>query len=512
MQTLDTSTDHKAHELNSSQQAAVEYKGEHLLIMAGPGTGKTHTITHRIAALFKNLIDTQNILAITFTNKAAEEMRLRLGNILKFDEQRIFVGTFHQFCLHILRLFSDMTQLPKDFVVQTPEQILDLTENIWPELSRKERKQWLNEISLWKSSGKDLEHHAVSELNSFLRCHGILDFDDLLVETIHLLEENWTIAHQMHLAYPYLFVDEYQDINFTQHKLLKLLVDTGVGITAIGDPNQSIYGFRGSDVGYFESFKEDFVSAAILSLSKNYRSSPNLLLASTQVIAANYSADVPSLSAHIMEKGQLVLHAAATERAEAEYVVHSIENLLGGTSMFSFDSGRVQNAREENISFGDIVILYRLNSQRFSIEQALDRSAMPYSVSISQADEADDEQCPHISEELNINVEKVSLMTLHAAKGLEFSVVFIVGCEQTLLPLNLGTLKSDVDEERRLFYVGMTRAKSHLYLLRASKRMLYGRIVQNSPSPFLSDIEEELKSFQESKVKHRKRDEQMKLF
>ncbi|MCA9406850.1 MAG: ATP-dependent helicase, partial [Candidatus Omnitrophica bacterium] len=300
---------------------------------------------------------------------------------------------------------------------------------------------------------------------------------------------------------------------------LKQLAGPQNRITAIGDPNQAIYGFRGSDVRFFETFTEDFSPSEVFHLSDNYRSAKNLLSASGQVMSAGGNASIFELTANIYAQGRLIIHAVPTEKAEAEYVVHQIEKLVGGTSMFSQDTGRVETEEEGERTFGDIAILYRLNSQRYALQKALDRSGIPYNVTVKKTDSSLEEdwqgQYSKADEGAVVDSEKVSLMTLHASKGLEFPVVFIVGCENRLLPLNVGGMMSDIEEERRLFYVGMTRAKERLYIIRAKQRILYGQKAQHDPSPFLADIEEGLKEYEKivSMSKSRKKsDLQFDLF
>ena len=502
--------------LNPSQQQAVNYSDGHLLIVAGPGTGKTHTITHRIVKTTQLLRKNQKVLAITFTNKAAQEMRERL-EVLNVDVQsRVNVGTFHSVCLQILKQYIDQTDLPKDFDIAGESEIEDVLCDLWPNEKKSFRKDVLNQISNFKSTDwcKDPDQ-TILLYNNALRERGLLDFDDLMVEVLKLWKDCSEILKQCQKDYPFVFVDEYQDINAIQQCFLKMLVATNSKMTAIGDPNQAIYGFRGSDVKFFESFEKDFPNAKILTLSDNYRSAENILSASGQVIAQNKSHFVPELTANIYTQGRLTIHSCATEKAEAEYVVHQIERLVGGTSMFSQDSGRVEQEEDAEQSFGDIAILYRLSSQSIQLQKALDRSGIPYQcVKKIKSDDPMDQICPLRYEDVEFNSEKVSLMSLHASKGLEFSVVFIVGCEQMLLPLNLESMQSNIDEERRLFYVGMTRAKEILYLVHAKKRYLFGKTYQNQPSPFIADIEEELKSYEQMirKTKPKKKDDQMQLF
>ncbi len=481
----------KPADLNESQWQAVRHKDTHLLISAGPGTGKTHTLTRRIAELAPSLKPKESILAITFTNKAARQMQDRLIALGVLQSQ-VFIGTFHAFCLKLLREFFEHTALPKDFKVATPEDITGFD------------KEALERISHMKSFqlaiSPDDDYKAYQR---YLRQNSRIDFDDILREALLLLEDE-NIAAQLRRQYRYIFVDEYQDSNIVQNALLKILAREGVLLTAIGDANQSIYGFRGSRVELFQRFQEDFSGAQILTLQENYRSAPSLLAASGQVMGG------VQLLAHLETQGKLVIHQAATDRAEADYVAHQIEKMIGGLDM--------NTSRRAIRSFGDVAILYRLNAQRHVMGQALEHLGIPYQVSQRprKAEVYSDEKALGQNEEdLEINVEKVSLMTLHAAKGLEFPVVIIIGCEGHLLPLDLIGMKSDDREERRLFYVGMTRAKEHLYLTYAKRRQLFGQTMMQTPSPYLADIAEELKAYEEARRSIPKKDPdalQMKLF
>ncbi|MCI0692690.1 UvrD-helicase domain-containing protein [candidate division KSB1 bacterium] len=646
--------------LNSSQQQAVTHGRGHLLIVAGPGTGKTHTLAHRLAYVAEYFVKPEEILAITFTNKAAEEMRQRVAKLVG-SAAKMTVGTFHAFCLGLLREHHQQANLPRDFEIIGEDEQRELAKALWPAVSTAERENLLEKISRWKATGEEsAEEHAAREIyDAALRQRGQLDFDDLLVKAARLLENNEAVKSGIHHRYHWIFVDEYQDLNPAQHRLLKLLVHEQAVLTAIGDPNQAIYGFRGADVTYFSRFKEDFHGAAELRLAENYRSAPTILSASAQVIDAGSASVAMPLSPTLLTPGRLTIHAAPTEKAEAEYVVHQIEKMVGGTSMFSQDSGRVEKERGGERSFGDFAVLYRLNALRPALEEALARSGMPYQISgdtpllsrrgvrelataircffnmanstepeaavkidpknlarllqfavsgvgeqtaprvavffqnlheleASALDEfmrhehslvekqklallafscelqeagrrlstnglaealrflfnlptwksllgADDALSANFQRVLNLargydasgssasvraffdalslegaadhfdhRAEKIALMTLHAAKGLEFPVVFIVGCEETLLPMQLPSLVTEVDEERRLFYVGMTRAKEQLYLLRAKRRPLFGRVGENPPSRFLANIEEQLKAYEKWQAPMRK--------
>ncbi len=503
-------------DVNDSQWRAITDVSKHLLIVAGPGTGKTHTLIYRIRQFVPHLREGQKILAITFTNKAGQEISERLSRTLSGTMNVITSGTFHYFCLKILReYFSD--RLPADFRVPLVQERADLAQEVWPQLNASLRRDLLESISLRKAKDFSLTILPEAlEYDSAMRRRRWLDFDDLLLETVRFLTAQTDICERVRQQYPFVFVDEYQDINPIQQRLLKLLVGESGRITAIGDPHQAIYGFRGSDVKYFTTFVADFVGAAVLTLAENYRAARNLLSASNQIMATQSVSLVPELTTHIYSPGRLVIQQSPTDKAEAEYVVHQIEKMVGGTSFFSRNSGRVDNDEPSACSFDDIAILFRLNSQRALLEEALDRSGIPYQIFQERDYEDPEEKKVKAFKHANSDEragDKVSLMTLHASKGLEFSVVFIVGCEENLLPLNFQNLKSDPQEERRLFYVGVTRAKEKLFLVCAAKRRLYGQTYETAPSPFLADIQEHLKEYDRAQERKRpKPDQQMMLF
>ncbi|MBI5415913.1 MAG: ATP-dependent helicase [Candidatus Omnitrophica bacterium] len=576
--------DAKAGDLNEAQRRAVDYAGGHLLIVAGPGTGKTHTLIHRIGRTARRLLDEEKLLAITFTNKAAEELEERLARDFPQIRDKVFVGTFHRFCLCCLKEHVRDAGLPTAFRVASTRECEALAKGLWPDLGKRRLKQKILSISGYKTSRFTEETPSdVAAYNAALRAGGLWDYDDLLLEALKLLSAGNAAG------YSSVFVDEYQDINAVQHALLKELVRQGANLTAIGDPNQAIYGFRGADVGFFESFQKDFPQALVLSLSDNYRSAPNLLKASGQVVSREntiavapltHSAPlcgalrvnpeqapffkaggVEGLTAKIYTEGRLTVYEAPTDKAEAEYVVHQIERMVGGTSLFSRDSGRVAAAQKAERGFGDIAVLYRLNAQRVALQEAFERHGIPYQTSgdrpfveltpiaelmtllkalrgtgtlhdamaglpqtaagekifkdIRPASQENvgrfvrmSRRFDQVGEFLDYLVlqqpedavdpraEYVHLMTLHASKGLEFPVVFIAGCEEGLLPLSLEGMTADPGEERRLFYVGMTRAKEALVLTHSRRRHLWGRRLSGRPSSYLDDIEHQLKEYE----------------
>ncbi len=548
-------------DINDQQWQAVQLRGSHLLIVAGPGTGKTHTLVGRIISLSREISSSEKILAITFTNKAAQEMRERLHSKLPNLDKNIEAGTFHKFCIRILRDFSSFSRIGRNFSIASDDQAGQFFKEIWPDLKGKPRRAKLKSISEYKQKEELSDFpEDILAYNQLLRKNNVLDFDDILCEALYLLKINKDVLKKIQNQYRYIFVDEYQDINSVQHSLLKLIASERNLLTAIGDPNQAIYGFRGSDIRFFKSFLKDFTGAQELTLRENYRSTENLLSASSQVVQKGENSYIPELVAKIYSQGQLVVSETATGRAEAEYVVHQVEQMIGGTSMFSQDSGRVKSYEDGCFGFSDIAVLYRLNSQRRIIEEAFHRSGIPYQVSgdkslidYKEAMEVVSFLRPKINQEIgeiqkyllsvqktkktdifqklltlanesqttyeffdnlflqrendliDRKAEKVSLLTLHSAKGLEFSAVFIVGCEEGLIPLMQDNKETDIQEERRLFYVGMTRAKEKLYLLRAKKRSLYGKTCLTKSSPFLSDIEEGLKCYEKENVFHKRK-------
>ncbi|HOD11954.1 MAG TPA: ATP-dependent helicase [Candidatus Omnitrophota bacterium] len=535
-------------DVNATQWQAVTHTAQNLLIVAGPGTGKTHTLIYRILYAFESLSDDKRILAVTFTNKSAQEMRTRLARYLPSSAQRVDVGTFHSFCLSLLREHTRKAKLPEGFRVAGRNETVQIAKKIWRGKKVKEIEEILKSISWQKNTQEgEMSSRAVT-LWEAMRQEKLLDFDDILFDAVQLLRDNGEIRAQMQAQYSCICVDEYQDINFIQHQLLKFLKGSQCALTAIGDPRQAIYGFRGSDVKFFHSFTEDFAPARTLSLSDNYRASENLLKAAGQVIERSSTVNFTPLVARIHAQGRLTVYQAASERAEAEYIVHEIEKLIGGTSFFSKDSKRVGVCEAEGFTFADTAILCRLKSQQRVIIEALERSGIPYQVcgarplfeepEIADMIEAlcamSEQPLEKITQYLSIRkndskayarlvelaqgaadtpqflseiflqreddnyevkAEKVSVLTMHAAKGLEFAVVFIAGCEENIIPLSQDL--AGLEEERRLFYVAMTRAKTLLYLTRTAQRLRHGKIRAAQTSRFLADIEDQLKDLQQ---------------
>ena len=554
--------------LDADQRAAAEICSGPVLIVAGPGSGKTRTLTHRIAHLVAERgAAPDQCLAITFTRRAAEEMRERLERLLPEVARAVPVCTFHSLGLRVLAEHRELAGLPEGFRVLAESERLALLRGAL-ECSPSQARRWLSRISRAKRTGRvdaaDLRS-ALEVYREALADAGRVDFDDLVGRAVRLLQDHPELVERWRERHPFVFVDEYQDVDGQQYRLLRLLVLARGNLCAIGDPNQAIYGFRGADVRFFGRFEEDFPGARAIRLTRNYRSAQGIVAASSKLLGESAEAPAGSTSS-------VFLRAAASERAEAEQVVQTIEERLGGHSFFSIDSGRTGGDEQADLSFADFAVLYRTDAQSGALIEALERSGMPFqkrshdplsahpgvvellerleaapgSGSVLERLESAASAEAELGEALEIlkplaagcgedlarfesevalksqvdtwdpRADRISLLTLHAAKGLEFGEVFIVGCEDGILPLRFGPSKdSEVEEEGRLFYVGMTRARRRLYLSHARKRPWRGKVREMGPSPFLAGIGEGLMVRQVSerpKKKVREDPSQLELF
>jgi DNA helicase-2/ATP-dependent DNA helicase PcrA len=641
--------------LNPAQTEAVLHQGSHLLIVAGPGTGKTMTLTHRIAYQIRSqLASAGEILCLTFTNKAAAEMRKRLTALLPEEQGApIKVSTFHAFCLEVLREKGSLLGLPPDFGLLSESDAGALAQQVFLQSKKGVRSasRFLRELpalklaSLKENKGGDPPFDLYQTYQIKLRALGMLDLHDLEVEALRLFQDHPAVAAELSNRFSKIFVDEYQDTNRTQVEILKALVYPGldlpcavcsvpcpVSVCAIGDPDQAIYGFRGAEVENFYRFAEDFPGAKTVTLLLNYRSTQPILDAASSVMQ-----NKQKLKGVLGIGERVQISDCRTEDEEAEMIVEQIEKLIGGTSYFSLDSGRASSQEEhENLGFGDIAVLFRLNAQGDAFEEAFSRAGIPFvrsgekplveafpvnvirrylqhvmhpensyygdayrqvlkdhgltsppppegggsqpsfssqSILSSRGEDKLHSSSPFSGEgkafppsplvgegrgegegggevgstrtirelidqaivlhgltslpeeeearlrrlrdlakssygELSSFLDalalergidhagllgdRVAIMSLHAAKGLEWPVVFIAGCEDQLLPCTLFG-NQDEAEDKRLFYVGMTRARSRLVLSYAAHRTLNGRPLDMKPSPFTLLIPQNLR-------------------
>jgi DNA helicase-2/ATP-dependent DNA helicase PcrA len=483
-------------DINPEQRQAVSHGPGPLLVTAGPGTGKTMVLTRRMAWLIREgMADPEEVMGVTFTRRAAGEMAARLAAILPFRTgvKSVRVMTFHALGLAVL---SDCGQ--------APPRVLSEEERV--ELARRAAKgggvrpqELLGLISLAKQrlagpgdcdAGSLAAAHERYEVS--LAALGALDFDDLVVRAVFMLEKHADLAERWRRRSRWLLVDEYQDINLAQYRLTNLLaVGPEPNLTVIGDPDQAIYGFRGADSTYFERFNRDFPGATLVRLSRNYRSTDTILKASNQVIGHNRDRERQPLESGRKGPAKITTAVLSTPAAEAEYVVRQIEKLLGGTSHFALDSGRVESrntsGEEGSLGLADVAILYRLHNLAQPMAAALEKAGLPFQQAGTEPIRETDD--------LDFTVEKISLLTMHAAKGLEFKVVFVIGLEEGVLPyVPPKKASADEAEERRLFFVALTRAKRHLFLTRALSRTLYGKKSKSKPCPFLDEISAGLKA------------------
>jgi uncharacterized protein (TIGR00375 family) len=552
--------------LDPEQRVAAGAEAGPLLVVAGPGTGKTRTLTHRLAYLVRERgLAPERCLAISFTRRACGELQERLEGLVPGEAGRVLVSTFHGLGLRILREQHAALGLGPGFrVADEAERLELLTEllgcperearRLLPELVRRKRAR----AARWP--GLDAEASEVAgplaRYEAAMRKLDLVDLDDLLALPVMLLAGDEGLAGRYRERFGFVAVDEYQDVDELQYRLLRLLTTPEANLCAIGDPDQAIYGFRGADVGFFLRFTQDFPTARTVRLTRNYRSSPAIVAGALQAIAPSTLVVGRELAAMGSREApaRITIHQAASDLAEAEFVVQTVDRLLGGASFLSLDSGRADGGAEHGLSFADVAVLYRTDAQSGPLAEALGRAGMPFqkrshdrlgdrpavralvralrerppagdrsltarlAAAAGAAGAADEgtvaealdllaplaarcgDDLDRFLAELALGDEvdtwdpradRVSLLTLHAAKGLEFPVVFLTGCEDGLLPLAFGPRPTPAEtaEERRLFFVGMTRARSHLFLSHARRRSWRGSVREAEPSPFLADLQ-----------------------
>jgi len=554
--------------LDDEQQAAVHAADGPLLIVAGPGTGKTRTLTHLLAHRVRDRgVPPDRCLALTFTRRACAEMRDRLRALVPEHADRILVTTFHGLGLRLVRELHDRLGLPGDVRVADEESRLSLLRDLTGADDVRRTAARMSEAK----HGRDDVDDLVARYDAALRERGLVDLDDLVTLPARALREDEALAAGWRRRWSEVCVDEYQDVDSAQYELLCLLCPQDCNLRAIGDPDQAIYGFRGADVGFFLRFQQDFPAARRVQLARSYRSTPTIVRAALQAIAPATLVPDRGLSSvrRDVPDGPIALHRTSGEQEEAAVIAESVERLLGGSSFLALDRGESDGVPHLQLSFSDFAILYRTDAQAQPIAEALARRGFPFqkrsherladrpgvravihalreqeagshtvAALLARAvrttlDEAtaDAEEIVAAAEllgplaadcgadagrfltELALGAEvdtwdpradRISLLTLHAAKGLEFPVVFIAGCEDGLLPLRWGRRDGDGDdaEERRLLFVGMTRATTRLVLSSTARR---------PPSPYLADIEPALLDRQDGQARPQRQAWQLKL-
>ncbi|TPR39468.1 DNA helicase PcrA [Apilactobacillus micheneri] len=636
--------------MNNKQKEAVLCTEGPLLIMAGAGSGKTRVLTHRIAYLIEEKqVLPWNILAITFTNKAAREMKERVASLLDYGGNEVWVSTFHALCVRILRSHIDKIGYNRAFTIAGSSEQRTLVKRILKDLNidpkKNDPRAILSTISNAKNDLKtpaefneSLNHtspfeevvgQVYTEYQKRLHNNQALDFDDLIMMTIQLFEEVPEVLDYYQNKFHYIHVDEYQDTNEAQYKLVTMLAKKYKNICVVGDADQSIYGWRGANMNNILNFQNDYKNANTVMLEQNYRSTKNILSAANDVIKNNVSRKEKNLWTDNDEGDKISYYRGQSEVDEAHFVVTQIKKVI----------------EEKNYSYNDFAILYRTNAQSRIIEETFLKSNIPYSIvgghkfydrkeiqdilayltlianpsdsmsleriinepkrgigassieklrvfaqennwsmleatknielnntlsnrartaidqfgrlmtglqkiamenkvtdvtqhilddsgyldnlkqsksleskarienieefiSVTQQfdnnhdDNDGDESLTDFLADLALvsaqddvdeQTPQVTLMTLHAAKGLEFPVIFLMGMEEGIFPLSRSLEKEDeLEEERRLAYVGITRAQKKLYITNAFSRMLYGRRQTNPESRFIDEISDNL--------------------
>ncbi len=511
--------------LNDKQKEAALYIEGPLLILAGAGSGKTRVITNRTAYMIKEKgINPFNILAITFTNKAAGEMRERINDIVGYGAESIWVATFHSTCARILRRYIDRIGYDTSYTIYDTDDVKSVINDIIKrfEINTKytSARALINCISSCKNEMITANQFARDNAGDFgmkdyvrvykeyeevLKKSNALDFDDLLLKTVELFTRCPDVLESYQERFKYIMVDEYQDTNTVQFELVRLLADKYKNICVVGDDDQSIYKFRGANIRNILDFEKHYPDAKVVRLEQNYRSTQIILDVANAVIKNNSGRKEKSLWTK-KENGERVhLRQFETAYEEAEYIASEIS----------------KNVANGSVNYRDNAVLYRTNAQSRLLEEKFILFGIPYDVVgginfYSRREIKDilaylktiDNGKDDLAVKRIINVprrgigatslnrvqqfgNKVLLMTLHAAKGLEFPRVYMAGMEDGLFPSYMtivGDDEDELEEERRLCYVGITRAMDELTLTYAKSRMVRGEMQFNAPSRFIREM------------------------
>lgn len=458
------------HGLDADQRHAAQSLRGPLLVVAGPGAGKTRTLVARIAhQVAQGYARPNQVLAIAFTRQAAAELEQRiLAAVPGAEPGAPLVRTFHGLCLDLL------TEQHGPVRIAQEEERLKLARTVLATRDgRGSPTRFLSVISLAKQSldpsstlADDATRAAFQAYQAGLSEAGLVDLDDLVLDAVRLLEADPARHRSVSQRLRVVCVDEYQDVNDVQARLVQLLSPQGGTLCAIGDPDQAIYGFRGSRPEHFEKFTQTFPEAKVVVIGTTYRLSEPVLEVARSVLLS------PRALVAQRSGSPVELIDCPTARSEAEQIVIRVEQLLGGTSSFALSSGRAAKAEMNDLCLGDIAVLTRTKVQHALLSEALSNSGIPHRLV------AEDE--PH-----DPRSDKIALMTMHAAKGREFEVVFVCGLEQGLVPLERQGLTVDLDEERRLLYVALTRGKRLVIATFSRHRITHGQHRLTGPSPFL---------------------------
>jgi len=611
--------------LNEAQSNAVLHTEGPLLIIAGAGTGKTKTVIHRIAHLIYNGVPGNNILAITFTNKAAGELRERAIAMLADYQTQPVATTFHAFGVSVLREFGHHLGISKRFHIADDDATIKIIKEGIKQLGYDtdimEPRKVRSLLSRWKNEGKtredvlavidnpiaDVGYHVWEHYIKTMEKENMVDFDDLLLLPLRLFQNHPDVLQELHKRFTYIHVDEYQDTNSIQCDLVKLLAKGSGNICAVGDADQTIYTWRGAQVKNILNFEKDFPNAHVVFLEDNYRSTENILTGAQAVIEKNVFRIPKTLRAQKGSGSLLHVYGGIDERDEAFHITHTIQNLLqegstpdsiavlfrthyvsrvleeaflraeipytvvgtrffdrkeikdilsyvrivaesnasadlvralstpkrgiGKTSLLKIIAEKSHEltgkARASYQSFQDLIITARHHVTIQPLSQVIKYLLSASGIEDMLLGEGDDGQerldnlkdlvslasrfdtenteeslhsfLDHVSlmsDQDTLGQEKnksgVRLMTVHASKGLEFDHVFIIALEEGLFPSVRNDGTGDNEEERRLMYVAMTRAKKTLSLSFAHSRMIFGSTETRLPSQFLSDIPAEI--------------------
>lgn len=627
--------------LNPVQREAVEFNTRKHMIVAGAGSGKTKVLTHKIAYILEEGFDPSNILALTFTNKAANEMKERIVELVGKKADKIWMGTFHSILARILRAEADKIGYRPNFSIYDKEDSTSLINNLMQEFNididnhnanyvhnriSNLKNQMIYPDEFEKEIARNLAEKKIAKIyafyNSRLKINNAMDFDDLLLKPIELFNTNQTVLQNYRKEFKYILVDEFQDTNKAQYEIIKFLATPRTKVCVVGDDAQSIYGWRGANLGNMLDFEKDFPKSKVFRLEQNYRSTKTILKAADSVIKQNKGQIQKTLWTENNDGEQLTVIRCADEKDEAYQISKRIK----------------KEVSSKKLSLNDIAILYRINSQSRALEEALRRDKIPYKIiggvefyrrkEIKDivaylrvlANQDDEESLLRImnfpqrgigntsiskmiefarkldislfatmarvfeviavkeriqknvkqfkqlldkyielKDELSIaelssalidelgilrmykeentpesmqryeNVQEllraiqeyneehpgagldefleevsliagvdqfdeaqnsVTLLTVHSAKGLEFPVVFVTGCEEDLFPLNSKfDEEATTDEERRLFYVAVTRAQTKVFITYARSRYRFGEVAYQSKSRFLEELD-----------------------